>query len=562
MTTKTSNLPAGGTPLKGKLSENVFAMLILTAVTLACLCPFLGKAFHIDDPLFIWCGKHIVSEPGNFYNFKVNWEGREEAMAAATQNPPLASYYLAGAGAIVGWSELALHLAFFLPALAVLLGTLRLARRLCADPIFATAAVLFTPVFLICSGTVMCDVLMLALWVWAVVFWVEGIESNCRRKLAAAAIFAALSALAKYFGICLVPLLGFYGLMARRSFGRWAVYLLAPLVTLAFYEWATHALYQHALVSQAAAYATKLHGSTTGAKSVAILTALTFTGGCCAFVLFLAPWLWGRQIVLLAGIAVALCAGVFLMGDIWNRYSWLRGTSRLSTEAQIILWSVGGISVLALAIFDVWERRDADAWLLAAWVLGTFVFTAFINWTINGRSILPMAPAVGILAARRLEARGKISKTENRLVWGGPTIACIVAAIFAFLVAQSDFVLATAARQSAVQTSQRYTRPGRDLWFQGHWGFQYYMGELGGISEDRKQSKIRPGDFLVVPLDNCNLSPPDAPGDDLHFAGPRFLTTMNINIGAGFYTAQGGPLPFAFGHVPSEDVIVYQWRPN
>jgi 4-amino-4-deoxy-L-arabinose transferase-like glycosyltransferase len=536
--------------------------MAVALAALVALGPFFARPFNMDDPLFVWTARQIQSHPLDPYGFDVNWYGTASPMWSVTENPPLASYFLAGAGAIVGWSEVALHLAFFLPALAVLLGTLRLGRRFCADPIFATAAVLFTPVFLVCSGTLMCDVLMLALWVWAVVFWVEGIESNRHGKLVTAAVFAALCPLAKYFGICLVPLLGFYGLMARRSFGRWAVYLVLPLLTLGFYEWATHAVYQHALVSQAADYATKLHGSTTGAKSVAILTALTFTGGCCAIVLFLTPWLWGKRSLLLIGAAVGFCAVIFLTGTLWQRYGWLRGTSRLSTEAQIILWSIGGISVLALAIFDVWKRRDADAWLLAMWVLGTFVFTAFINWTINGRSILPMAPAVGILAARRLEARGKNLQNGNQLVWGGSTIACVVAAIFAFMVAQSDFVLATAARQSAVQISQRYTRQGRDLWFQGHWGFQYYMGELGGISQDRKQSKIQPGEFLVVPLDNCNLSPPDAPGDELHFVGPRFLTTMNINIGAGFYTAQGGPLPFAFGHVPSEDVIVYKWRPN
>src|SRR5579859_2458671 len=80
------------TPLTKR--PDTFAFAVLTVVTLACLLPFLGKAFHIDDPLFIWCGRHIVSDPWNFYDFKVNWFGKEEAMSTAMQNPPLASYYL------------------------------------------------------------------------------------------------------------------------------------------------------------------------------------------------------------------------------------------------------------------------------------------------------------------------------------------------------------------------------------------------------------------------------------------------------------------------------------
>ena len=141
-----------------------------------------------------------------------------------------------------------------------------------------------------------------------------------------------------------------------------------------------------------------------------------------------------------------------------------------------------------------------------------------------------------------------------------PGLAWAAAALFAFLVAQSDFVLAAAVRQSALQTAGHYRREGNVLWFQGHWGFQYYMAQLGGVARDKNQPEPRPGDILVLPLDNTNLHPPDRPGEELDFAGPRFLTTMNINIGAGFYTSQGGPLPFAFGHVAPEVVMVYRWK--
>ena len=63
----------------------------------------------------------------------------------------------------------------------------------------------------------------------------------------------------------------------------------------------------------------------------------------------------------------------------------------------------GGLSVLAMALVDWWKRRTPESLLLALWVLGTFVFAAFLNWTINARSVLPLIPASGILIARRLD---------------------------------------------------------------------------------------------------------------------------------------------------------------
>src|SRR6185436_21066047 len=43
------------------------------AVVLGVLLLFCTKAFTIDDPLFLWLGKHIQSNPLDFYGFNVDW---------------------------------------------------------------------------------------------------------------------------------------------------------------------------------------------------------------------------------------------------------------------------------------------------------------------------------------------------------------------------------------------------------------------------------------------------------------------------------------------------------
>jgi hypothetical protein len=61
---------------------------------------------------------------------------------------------------------------------------------------------------------------MVALWVWAIVFWISGLEKNQPLSLILAAFLIGVCALAKYFGIALIPLLLVYSLM-RNGYPDW-----------------------------------------------------------------------------------------------------------------------------------------------------------------------------------------------------------------------------------------------------------------------------------------------------------------------------------------------------
>jgi len=188
-------------------------------ITVLSLLPFSNKAFYADDPLFVWAGKHIQTEPMNPYNFKVNWYGTDMMMSDVTKNPPIACYYIAGAAAIMGWKEPGLHIAFMLPALLVVGGTFLLARHLCKGSMAAALVTLLSPVFLVSATTVMCDVLMVAAWIFAIYFWIRGVDENSHLYLLSSALLMPICALTKYFGMALVPLLIVYAVTARRSAG-------------------------------------------------------------------------------------------------------------------------------------------------------------------------------------------------------------------------------------------------------------------------------------------------------------------------------------------------------
>jgi len=168
---------------------------LLALLTVLALTPFLAKPFNMDDPCYVWAAQHIQLHPADPYGFNVNWCGFAQPMWVVTQNPPVMSYYLAAAALIFGWSEIGMHLACLLLAVAVILGTYRLAKSFCRQPQLAAVIVLFAPGFLVAATTVMCDVAVLAFWIWAVVFWTEGVRAaswrrwHCSQNIMASASF-------------------------------------------------------------------------------------------------------------------------------------------------------------------------------------------------------------------------------------------------------------------------------------------------------------------------------------------------------------------------------------
>ena len=532
----------------------------VTLLVGAMLGPFLAKPFNIDDPLFIWLAQQVQKHPGDPFGFSVNWYGVVSPMWKVTENPPVAGYYLALAGNIFGWNEIGLHLAGLLAAVMVILGTYRLARKFCGHPLLASCAVLFTPIFLVSANTVMCDVLMLAFWIWALVFWVEGLEQNCFAKTIFAGLLVALAMLTKYFGVALLPLLAVHGALEKRKLGKWIVGLLIPLAALGVYQWFTLALYGHPLFSAAAGYATSVQSELGFSKLSGGLIALAFIGGGMATVPLAAPSLWRLRTVAGVVVATALVGCVICSNGLFlEKYPALGTTpARAEVFAQFVFWAAGGVLVLLLAVEDVLKNiRDSRPWLLALWVAGTFFFAAFANWTINGRSILPLLPAAGILLARRWESGGL--KQPKVLQFG-----LAASALLALFVTQADFQLAIAVRRSAEAVFAKYNSTQATIWFEGHWGFQYYMEKQGAKAVDFKHGRQLPGDILVIPQHNTDVSPP-APEiilrqDQLSVPVPPGLTTWHRDVGAGFYSSVVGPLPFGFGNAPPEIVYLFELK--
>jgi hypothetical protein len=553
----------------GPQPGSLIAYLLLAASTILCLLPFSSRAFHMDDTLFIWTAQNIAKHPFNPYGFQLIWDFTQARMSEVTQNPPLASYYMALAGSVVGWSERALHLAFLLPTLALVLGTYRLAQKFTRSSLLAAFATLLTPGLLVSACSVMCDPMMLSLWMWAAVLWIEGLEPQRPLFLVASALLIAACELTKYFGASLILLLFVYSIARQRRVGSWAWYLVIPVAALAGYEFLTVKMYGHGLLFTAAEFSRQQHINDHATRTARALVALSYAGGCTLPALVLAPIVWSRRQVMIgvlcSGLATRLMThrlvglGLPLGGPVAVA---LRHHHWPLISLHLIFFIAGGISVLALAAADYWHERDADSLLLAMWVVGTFVFTAFLNWTINARTVLPLIPAIGIFLARRLEKLGNVSP---RRLAESIVIALSLSGLVSLWIARADTELANTARSSAFAIYERTHGKGGTLWFIGHWGIQYYMESLGAHPLDWLNPQVNGGDFVAVPYNSLFVV--DRSDD---FLGPKeqvraqlssHASTICPELGAGFYDSHWSLLPYVIGPIPAGHYSIVRLEP-
>ena len=113
---------------------------------------------------------------------------------------------------------------------------------------------------------------------------------------------------------------------------------------------------------------------------------------------------------------------------------------------------------------------------------------------VNARSFLLVVPAAAILLVRRLRPATVPFKREVWFLW-----PLVPAAVITLSLAVADYRVANSARTAAEQIAAQYNPPNHKLWFEGHWGFQYYMEKLGGLPIDVERSLLQPGDTVVVP---------------------------------------------------------------
>jgi 4-amino-4-deoxy-L-arabinose transferase-like glycosyltransferase len=533
-------------------------VLALCALCAAMLLPFLDKPFHMDDPMFLWTARQIQQHPLDFYGFNVNWQNFTVPMHVEMKNPPLAAYYIALVTRIFGWHERTLHIAFLFISMATAAGTFLVARRFTKHAFLAAVLAMISPVFLVTATSVMSDMPAQLFWVWSIVAWIAAVEDDKPWMLPVAGLLVAAGALTKYPNMNVIPLLAAFAVMNRKRLGWQIASLVLPVVLLIAYQFWTKHLYGHGLLTDAAGFAREHWISSPKEFIARVMVCLAFVGGCMASGTIFLPLVLSRRAligVLLVAVLISVTS-IFIIdpGRIYDDDD--NKSMRVAYVIQIGLMAAGGIGLLWLTIDSLLRSRDRKTIFLALWIGGTFFFTLFINWAINGRTILPMAPALAIVIARTLERHPV--RAHQRLL---TTIPLLVAGALGIAVTNADFSHAVAVKNGVDQVASTVPFGPGKVWFMGHWGYQWYMEKLGATAFDGKTAACKADDWIVMSLNNYGLfqMPKNKVEhvDDFSMATDPWISTSNGVAGSGFYYAGNTLLPFIISPAPPETFIVY-----
>jgi hypothetical protein len=586
MTTEARQVEVSKTPERRGSRLRPWLVIVLTAVLLLL---FINKAMTIDEPLFIWTAHHLQTHPVDPYGFETNWFGVPSPMLTNVQNPPLTSYWLALVG-LVSWNEWWLHLTMLPFGLLTVWGTMRLARLVGADPFWAGLLTVATAGFLISATTVMCDVTMTCGFVWTIVLWIEGMNRKNAGILVAAAVVAGLTVFTKYFGLALVPLLVTYTIFREKQPTRtlWPLAVTVAMV-LAWHSW-TENLYGMSHMLEASNYAShfKEHFDTRDKTALygRYFSGVAFLGGCILWPLVVAlgrgGWL-GRIL-----LAASLLLGGVMFDELYIGKAQDLHMPMTSYLLGAVFFAAGVAVFWLLGVYWWRNRRKPEAWLLGLWSLGTIIFLIFVNWTVAARSLLPLIPALGVMAAmgKGGEEEGSAKKNDGsvRHVWDKspptnkdvedtrlwPPVMVTAGALglaVALAATWADADWAEKIRDQAARLTAEYKAQGKEVYFQGHWGWQYYMQLDGGqIADSRVVSDPRipapANGVMFIPANNCNWALPsqetwrhvgtveDRSGDGIY--------VMDTGCNAGYYSHILGLLPLAYTSEKPDKYYIFE----
>ncbi|MFO0949238.1 MAG: hypothetical protein U1D30_25555 [Planctomycetota bacterium] len=373
--------------------------------------------------------------------------------------------------------------------------------------------------------------------------------------LLVAAFLAGLAAVTKYFGLALLPLMFLHVLLK----GQWrsTVLLAIPLAMIGGFEaWTTH-LYGHGLIQSAVDAAGTRRQSHFRAYSAEFLTGLTFLGGCMASVSLIPSCLKPVRFFMASLVAIPMLSMLGFIAA--TRLPELEPiTERPDLLMTYSLFVAAGLWCVWLCLRDLYVHRDRRSLWLITWLAGTWTFAVAFNWTISARSLLPMAPAMGIVVARYVESIEVVApRRKGVAIFTGLALS----AALSLWVATADFVLAESGRGAAKELLAECDPTRGTIWFTGDWGFQYYMQAGGAVPLDLASWKMAKGSYFVAALSATQVLelPPTVARPRLmrDFPAGLGLATISDYRSAGFYSTVSGRLPFGIGPVPPRRFVLH-----
>lgn len=561
---------------------DLWLCLLLCLLALGITLPFLNHAYHVDEPLFLRVARQILSDPWNPYGFQYLWDNEPKPMSQIAAFPPLFAYFLAAVGGGREFPpEARIHLSLVPFACVALLSFYLVARKLGHSPVwsfFAAALWACSPAFVVSANLAMPDVAGIACSLLALAICLGGWQNNRTAPLLAGGVLLGLALLMRYNTAPLLPVFVLLGWSYGAGRRGWIPAILAAALLAAWLVWSKKVAFQ--------SHSTQLFSTFFGVKEA--LNRFWALNNALSLATFL-PFLWALLVwpkgpfwplfSLVVGIYYGAFAskaepivgfemfpdfvffslGFFTLAYLATRlWADLRRLAPLDCGARD---SKGQGPEWFLALRPEAWRRDPEAFREAVLILWVFAALAvpLVYVHFASKYLLYAQPPLILLALKALTA------VENR--WRKPLAALLPAGLaLSLAVAHADFRLADVYRRKAHEMTSAYFPWRGNLWFMGHWGWQYYL-EKEGIrplpATSFGTAGLKEGDVIL----RAAYASPQPIFPSLHERiqirkyVPVFeefpLRTMNQQARAGFYSNIWGPLPFSVSDFALENIAVY-----
>jgi hypothetical protein len=500
------------------------------------LVPFFGKAFTIDDTLFLKQAQHLLTDPLHPTAFDTVWTEKPAPlrMSEIMASGPTMAYLLVPT-VLAGGAEWVAHLTQLLLFVGGVVATTSLALRLGLDERGArTVALLLaaTPAAIAMASSAMPDIA-------AMTFAAVGLERllawrDTQRWSAglAAAVALAIAALARSHVLLLLPVGAFMLPGEPFSWRRWremSALLWLPLVAVPFLYLLAAVIVRdpHGPSTVLAATLTYSDSSFLAANSVAFVTHWSFV------IPLTLPWMLVRWRRVLRSPLLYLTAPAI----------WLVLNSQQPASRLVLVTIAGSLAAAVLGdiFIDAWKRRDSTQLALGLALLAPLPVGLYQH--LPSKYLLIAAPAAAILVARL------VCRAVPAVAWRVLVAAVPAGAILGLLIVNADAAFADLGRRAARELIATQTAQGYTVWFAGHWGFQWYAEQAGAKALTQHGPGPRPGDLIV--------SSQNALGGIVEMFQPRALIRsiaddrpggriMSKQAGAGFYSNAWGYLPWVW----------------
>jgi 4-amino-4-deoxy-L-arabinose transferase-like glycosyltransferase len=540
-------------------------IVFLSILVVISALPFLNQSVHIDDPLFIQVARNIINNPLDPYGSIMNWLGKPEKMFDFFSNPPLFSYYLAAVISIWGENESAMHFACIPFALMTGIGMFFLSRRFNA-PAFASALFLvLSPIFFTMSHTLMPDVAMCGFTICGVLFFILGFDGDRLLYVILGAFLAGLAPLIRYNGLIAPVLIMFYIVLHfRKNKIKYSFSLLIP--ALLFAGWNVFTLNKYGAMHFLHHMYFQKYGLNDGVliKIIHFLPHLMAIASC--FLLLFLMLLWKKRNAIVALLTFGFAVILTLLIQAVTHYALVN----LILVFMIAIGVSAFFIVTAVDLVEEWKSGfPRDSLFLVLWLIS-------IIWMQNSgihSAAKYMIAALSPVIVISLRNTGQFINRKQLVA------AILFTTLIGSITAIADFHLASVYKKMANDVAEQTSQIAFQKYFNGHWGFQYYM-ENNYASAYPKLSVIpSPAILSCVALANpqeihheseMNMEIVFQKTYDDNFP----FRTMSNSLGfqANFYSyvnylSNKGPvrrvygvLPFSISRAPLETLTVYELK--